>query len=445
MEQAKPFYTYPAARQARGTRKLFSSRLSGWGARFGKPFLERAAQLLSRRLGAVKCRCDLLGAVPKAMPAGTTSGAFFRVGPRDPGEQQLALYTQECDDAHRVASSHMDWLPARTAGTYLEPLPEELTTVFEEEYRDIPEELADSEGPPTRVSSPRGSTDELCATGTRLAPFSRATVALHSRVFDGFQPVTPTLADTTSAGRQASQETVKRPLYNSKPPEAALPPSKLPFIAPDEQYRRQLASVLGTPAQKLSMSSQPHLSFYHAAVVGKRDVCPDGNCQFRSASYALLGTEAAHGEIRRQVSAYLRRHLDRFNWLICPDRLEEDERRMAPLDKRYGTRVPHRRSRRQPTLTTDQLKENWITRLGDSRYGIWGDESTLVGLAEVYRLRIVVEQQDRNCRRATQMGSHAVQVFKPDDSPPDDDIPTIFLGYEVRRQHYNVIDRVCKQ
>ncbi|RQX69310.1 OTU family cysteine protease, partial [Toxoplasma gondii CAST] len=97
----------------------------------------------------------------------------------------------------------------------------------------------------------------------------------------------------------------------------------LPFIAPHPQWCRRFAYDFKTPAKSLSMVPQPELSFYDAVVVERHRVAPDGNCQFRSVSYALLGTEDAHAEIRQEVAHYLRGNFNRLSWLINPDTLEE--------------------------------------------------------------------------------------------------------------------------
>ncbi|EPR57983.1 OTU family cysteine protease [Toxoplasma gondii GT1] len=215
----------------------------------------------------------------------------------------------------------------------------------------------------------------------------------------------------------------------------------LPFIAPHPQWCRRFAYDFKTPAKSLSMVPQPELSFYDAVVVERHRVAPDGNCQFRSVSYALLGTEDAHAEIRQEVAHYLRGNFNRLSWLINPDTLEEDEGRMARLDKKYRVRIPYK-TYKGYTLAADELKLNWVIKLGDARYRIWGDECTLAVMAEMYNIRIVVEQQEGDGRRATKMGSHAVQVIIPYDVVPEACIPTIFLIYDIQRQHYDVVEKV---
>nr|CEL72695.1 TPA: OTU family cysteine protease [Toxoplasma gondii VEG] len=306
---------------------------------------------------------------------------------------------------------------------------------------EIPEEISPAEGMTTRTPTPPGgSPGDCCGDGNEEKIFGRF-AALHEKEQPVCQSLSQLPRDMQAPPLEQSVQALKLSQRSSSRPSAKLPPEMLPFIAPHPQWCRRFAYDFKTPAKSLSMVPQPELSFYDAVVVERHRVAPDGNCQFRSVSYALLGTEDAHAEIRQEVAHYLRGNFNRLSWLINPDTLEEDEGRMARLDKKYRVRIPYKTYKGYP-LAEDELKLNWVIRLGDARYRIWGDECTLAVMAEMYNIRIVVEQQEGDGRRATKMGSHAVQVIIPYDVVPEACIPTIFLIYDLQRQHYDVVEKV---
>ncbi|CBZ50744.1 hypothetical protein NCLIV_012110 [Neospora caninum Liverpool] len=366
----------------------------------------------------------------------------------DAADEEERNFGRDLADAHCVTT------PATTCGT--PPVAEAAGTAsvysastpeaddFFEGGLDIPDEMSPGERVSARATPPGGSPTDCCGARTEEMIFGRL-AALHAKERELSLNLSPLQGGTTEPDPQPLVKEVKFAHDVLKPPKVILPPDWLPFVAPDLCCRRRLAETLNMPAKNLTMVPQPQLSFYDAEVVQKRCVAPDGNCQFRSVSYALLGTEEAHIELRRQVAQYLKDNFSRLSWLINPDRLQEEDWRMAKLDKKYKVRVPYKGSRKYPVVDADELKRNWVIRLGDVRYRIWGDECTLAVIAEMYNICIVVEQQEQDGRRATQMGSHAIEVIRPYDVSSDYRLPTIFLIFEIRQQHYNVVERVKRR
>ncbi|EPR64137.1 OTU family cysteine protease [Toxoplasma gondii GAB2-2007-GAL-DOM2] len=59
-------------------------------------------------------------------------------------------------------------------------------------------------------------------------------------------------------------------------------------------------------------------------------------------------------------------------------------------------------------------------------------------MAEIYNIRIVVEQQEGQRPSGNQNGFTCIAY----DVIPEACIPTIFLSYDIQRQHYDVIEEV---
>lgn len=91
-----------------------------------------------------------------------------------------------------------------------------------------------------------------------------------------------------------------------------------------QKRRKGHAAKIGAAVTVLKQ----RLSYYglHMLQVGG-----DGNCQFRSASQQLFGTEAHHGYVRQQAVEYMRSHKALFSG-FCADAVEF-ERYLARMER----------------------------------------------------------------------------------------------------------------
>ncbi|PFH31104.1 OTU family cysteine protease [Besnoitia besnoiti] len=215
---------------------------------------------------------------------------------------------------------------------------------------------------------------------------------------------------------------------------------RLPFVglSPEEQDR--LALFLGTTAQQSGVTDSPHLSFYDSRVVRQHSPRGDGHCLFRAFSYAFTGRENAHKIIRWKIASFLLANFEEYEWLLNPDLCAQAEKRFAGKDGGYGTQVPYDSTSSE--ITEKEKKVNWLYRVANAKYAIWGDESILVAGANLFKVRLVVETQKKLGERDARLGSHAVQVISPKNTHPSDFLPTVFLALDRGREHYLFIQEV---
>ncbi|PFH31108.1 hypothetical protein BESB_029820 [Besnoitia besnoiti] len=211
-------------------------------------------------------------------------------------------------------------------------------------------------------------------------------------------------------------------------PAGALPADQLPFIPLTPLERAQLALRLGEQIKASPMTRGE-------AIFAVRRVC---GC---SGSLTFLGTENAHSKIRSKVAQHMMDNFDKYSWLIEAEDATRNLKQLSSKDSVLGVTVPYRTSPNHPVLTDDESKVNWLVRLYYEGYAIWANESVIVAAADLFGIRLVIENQNKSGRRRREMGEHAIQVFAPSDTPSSTHLPTIFLGV-LMNKHFVFIQKV---
>jgi len=155
----------------------------------------------------------------------------------------------------------------------------------------------------------------------------------------------------------------------------------------------------GELKKKQSEFINQNLNYYLSKRNAKleKDVCGDGNCQFRSISYCMWGTEERHLELRHRA----------VEWL-----------------KNNKNTIVSRKNTCQTLINGNY--EEYIHRM--SKPGVWGTEVTLFALANVLQICIVT--------------LHSLIPFEvPHYAPLTDFSKKIFL-FNNNNVHYSAISEI---
>jgi hypothetical protein len=164
----------------------------------------------------------------------------------------------------------------------------------------------------------------------------------------------------------------------------AASPSFWPFFSPPKSPREHRRFKM------LSLSSDKRLLEQRLDFLGltQAKMAGDGNCQFRSVSYELYGTQAHHAKLREVVVDWMRTNPDNY----------------SPYVENF---------------------DRYLKKM--SRLGNWGDEITLRAMIDCLNIHVhLITSNDENWHI----------LYTPDKPRPKD--RHVFLAY-IGQVHYNAV------